>query len=182
MYKLKVISGGQTGVDIAGLDAAKKAGLETGGWMTRDWRTLAGSKPEYQELYGMWEHESSNYKDRTWQNIADSDATIRIASLFSSAGEQCTLNGIKFHKKRHLDVRAKTNLNGLTIAKLKYSLSRDMSEVGNWIIQNDIHVLNVAGNSEQTSPGIYDAAFSFLYGVFFCINSASQGPTNDSTL
>ena len=35
----KVISGGQTGADQAGLVAARRFGIPTGGWMPRGWKT-----------------------------------------------------------------------------------------------------------------------------------------------
>lgn len=48
----RVISGGQCGVDVAALRAAKRAGLQTGGTMPRGWRTLDGPRPEYAAEYG----------------------------------------------------------------------------------------------------------------------------------
>jgi hypothetical protein len=50
---MKIISGGQTGVDRGALKAAKAAGLETGGWMPRGWLSEDGPHPEFAELYGM---------------------------------------------------------------------------------------------------------------------------------
>ena len=42
----KVISGGQTGADHAGLRAAKDSGINTGGTAPRNFMTEEGSKPE----------------------------------------------------------------------------------------------------------------------------------------
>jgi Circularly permutated YpsA SLOG family len=39
MLLKKIISGGQTGADQAGLRTAKRLGIETGGWMPQGWRT-----------------------------------------------------------------------------------------------------------------------------------------------
>jgi len=41
----KVISGGQTGVDRAALDAAMKLGIEVGGWCPKGRRALDGLIP-----------------------------------------------------------------------------------------------------------------------------------------
>ena len=62
---LKIISGRQTGVDIAALRAAKCMGLQTGGWMPMGFRTLDGPHPEYAEEFGMFAHRASNYSART---------------------------------------------------------------------------------------------------------------------
>jgi len=92
---MKVISGGQTGVDQAGLDAAKFHGIETGGWMPGRWTTLNGPKPGYAEKYGMVEHKSVGYAPRTKQNIFDSDATLIIAGDFSSPTIADQLEGLQ---------------------------------------------------------------------------------------
>ena len=48
----KVVSGGQNGSDQAALRAAKELQIPTGGWMPKDWMTLDGPRPEFEELYG----------------------------------------------------------------------------------------------------------------------------------
>lgn len=47
----KVISGAQTGADVAGLKAAKACDILTGGFIPKRYKTLDGPKPEYEELY-----------------------------------------------------------------------------------------------------------------------------------
>ena len=39
----KIISGGQSGADLAGLKAAIKLGIETGGFIPKNYRTENGS-------------------------------------------------------------------------------------------------------------------------------------------
>lgn len=148
----KICSGAQTGADIAGLVTAKEFGLETGGWIPKGWKTLSGSKPEYAELYGIQEHSSTSYKPRTWFNARDSDGTIRLAFNFQSAGEICTLNGVKHHKKPHIDV--------------DLANPRPHQEVIDWINENNIETLNVAGNAEQTCIGTYAETCEYLAIVF----------------
>lgn len=148
---MKIISGGQTGADFGGLLAAKQYNLETGGWLPKDCITLDGRKPEYLELYKMKEH-NGGYSLRTEANVRDSDGTIRFASDFSSAGEKCTLRAINWFKKPHLKIDIRKPM-----AKEK---------VIDWIKENNIKVLNIAGNSEQTSPGIEQFVFSYLCEIF----------------
>lgn len=149
---MKIISGGQTGADIGSLRAAKICGLETGGWLPQGCKTLLGPKPEYLLEFGMQEHTKGGYPPRTEANVRDSDGTIRFASNFSSAGEKCTLRAIKWFGKPHLDVNIRSPL--------------PLEEVKNWLKEHGIQVLNVAGNSEETSPGIEKFVYDYLVEVF----------------
>ena len=148
----KVISGAQSGADIAGLETAKRFGYETGGTMPFGYKTLDGCKPEYKLLYGVSAHPSSSYVPRTRKNVLESDGTIRLAYNFSSKGEICTLRAIEDHKKPHFDVDLFD--------------PPPISSVTNWISCHRIAVLNVAGNAEQTSPGTYLAATAYLERLF----------------
>ena len=65
MLKLKkVISGGQTGVDRAGLVAASLSKLETGGTAPQGYRTLDGEDYDLRDIFGLTEHWSSAYPPR----------------------------------------------------------------------------------------------------------------------
>lgn len=75
----KVISGGQTGVDIAALRAAKRLGIPTGGTMPAGWRTLDGPKPEWAAEFGFIAHASDAYPPRTFANAKAGDVTVRGA-------------------------------------------------------------------------------------------------------
>ena len=148
----KVISGLQTGADFAGLLVAKHFGLETGGWMPKGFRNLEGNHPEYAALFGAKEHPDAGYRGRTWANIRDSDATVRFAGNFSSPGEICTLNGIKKYGKPHFDVDLADPCS--------------TAEFANLLIRNNVEVLNVAGNAEQTYKGAQTETCAFLI-LFF---------------
>jgi hypothetical protein len=148
----KVISGGQTGADQAGLAVAKRFGYETGGKIPRGWKTLDGPRPDFQELYGLQEHSSDSYVPRTYANARDSDGTIRLAGNFSSRGEICTLNAIKQYKRPHFDV--------------KFQKPPTPEEFVAWLDEHNIEVLNVAGNSERTFPGTFEQASDFLSRAF----------------
>lgn len=153
-----VISGGQCGVDVAALRAAKSCGLRTGGMMPRGWRTLLGFKPEYRQMFDMLEHTSPAYAPRTSSNVAAGDATLRIAMDFESAGEKTTWAAIVKYRKPYLDVTI-TSFDGIVPDRL-------FDEVANWIRDKRIVTLNVAGNSEWTAPGIEKFAESYLRLVF----------------
>ncbi len=153
MLKLqKVISGGQTGVDRAGLVAAALIGLETGGTAPQGYRTSDGTDYDLKDIFGLKEHWSSSYPPRTEKNVEESDGTIRIARDLESAGERLTLRLIKKHGKPHLDIHENNPLS--------------IERVVEWMSNYNIETLNVAGNSEKTAPGIYQFALNYLVKVF----------------
>lgn len=69
----KIISGGQTGVDRAGLDFAMKHKISIGGWCPRGRRAEDGVIPS---KYTLTEHFLSSYPPRTIKNIQSSDGTL----------------------------------------------------------------------------------------------------------
>lgn len=151
----KVISGGQSGADIAGLEVAKKFGLETGGIMPFGFKTLDGCRPEYKGMYCLTTHKSSSYVPRTRANVRDSDGTIRLAFNLESRGEICTLKAIKDYGKPWIDVDFSSN-----------SAKQTIEPVVEWLYRNEIEILNVAGNAEQTWAGIHEAALQYLERLF----------------
>lgn len=150
----KVISGAQTGADIAGLRAARATGIPTGGWMTQGCKTTEGPHPDWLEMYQMKESADGGYPARTRRNVADADATIRLAFDFSSRGERCTRRAIDDLKRAYKDI---------DLDQLHYTPPKETAE---WIKSRGIEILNVAGNSEKTNPGTFDAAYKYLLEVF----------------
>jgi len=147
----KIISGGQSGSDSSGLKVAKHFGLECGGWIPKGFLTEFGPKPELGELYYLKEHSSSKYPPRTYSNVKDSDGTIRIAKNFNTAGERCTLKAIQYYKKPYIDVSMDN--------------PKPIKEVIEWLENNNIETLNVAGNRETSAPGMTIFAINYLKDV-----------------
>lgn len=150
---LIIISGAQTGADVAGLLAAQDSGLKTSGMMPKGFITQFGPKPEWAKQFNLFEAKVAGYKYRTWKNIEASDATLRLAQNFWSAGEICTLNGIKKFNKPYMDVDLNKEDN-------------NPQDVVDFINEHNVRILNVAGNSEKTCPGITTLAYNFLIEVF----------------
>ena len=75
---MRVISGGQTGVDQIALEVAQELGLETGGWMPKGFMTESGVRPDMAVRFGMLESDSANYPKRTELNVADASVTILL--------------------------------------------------------------------------------------------------------
>lgn len=160
MSLVKVISGGQTGVDQAALKVALELGFETGGYAPLGFKTLAGANLELRDTYGLQELATSNYPARTERNVIESDGTLRIARDFSTAGEQCTLRFLRIHGKFFIDVKEAAMVMDL----------KQVVRVADWIGNLNIATLNVAGNSELTAPGITTNSLVFLRKVFQLVN------------
>jgi len=137
----KIISGGQTGADIAGLKFARDKGIPTGGSAPKGFMTETGSSPELGDLYNLREL-NGNYMDRTIQNIMDADGTVIFAERMTDGS------------KMTIDTCIKEN-------KL-YLLNPTREEFLTWISNNDIRVLNIAGNRESVAPGIEQRVYIFL--------------------
>jgi hypothetical protein len=69
----KIISGGQTGVDRAALDAALALNIPCGGWCPKGRKAEDGPIPE---RYPLQETSSADYRVRTEKNVTDSDGTL----------------------------------------------------------------------------------------------------------
>lgn len=159
-----VISGFQTGADIAGIHVARAFGIPTSGWMPKGFLTQDGPRPEFGRLYGAKEHDSTNYKDRTWANVEWADGTVRLASKLDSPGEKCTLSAIKYWKKPYFDVEFDSWSGRLKDHEAPPCRMQFL--VAYWILSNNIKILNVAGNSKATSCYIHGSVDVFLTEVF----------------
>lgn len=148
----RVISGGQTGADQAGLAAALAVGLRTGGTAPKGWRTEAGPNPALlRDVYGLTEHASWSYPPRTLVNIKDGDGTLVISRVLDG-GSALTMDLCRRQRRPVLHVGHMTFVS--------------VREVQTWLIVNKIVILNVAGNRESKSPGLQESAARFLREVF----------------
>jgi len=156
MTLVKVISGGQNGVDQAGLHAAAAVGIPTGGYAPHGYRTLDGPNLLLKTLYGLEETVETGYPARTRLNVLSADGTLQIAKDFNSAGECLTTKLVLKNNKHRL--------------ALHPALNPDPQLVINWLRDKDITVLNVAGNSLKTWPDAFDWTYPFLVEVFRRVN------------
>jgi len=146
--RLKIISGGQTGVDRAALDAAIELGIRHGGWCPRGRLAEDGPIPE---RYQLTETESPDYPVRTEQNVVDSDATLILCCGRPAGGTELTWRLAERHAKPCLVVDLDLPLDPLAIRR--------------WIAENRVRVLNIAGPRESQSPGIAARAKALLREV-----------------
>lgn len=96
---LKIVSGGQTGVDRAALDAALESHVKCGGWCPQDRRAEDGVIPAKYPLKAL---AGGGYRHRTRQNVLDSDGTVIIYFETLSGGTEQTLRNCLNEKKPYL--------------------------------------------------------------------------------
>jgi hypothetical protein len=145
----RIISGGQTGVDRAALDAALAAGIPAGGWCPAGRRAEDGTIPE---RYPMRELESPEYGTRTEMNVVDSDATLVLNIGELADGTAFTVELARKHCKPFLVVSLEE--------------APDPVAVASWLAAQEVRVLNVAGPRESKRPGVYGSAMRFLGRLF----------------
>lgn len=151
----KIISGGQTGSDRAGLIVAKDFGVSTGGWIPKGCRTTDGDEPWLIDEFNLIETSAQNYQVRTELNAKNSDGTIRLALDFNSPGERLTIRCATKHGKPVFDVNP-----------FAQNAKDSAENFVKFIKKNQIITLNVAGNSERTAPGITDRSINVLTHFF----------------
>lgn len=142
-----IVSGGQTGADQAGLRAARKLGLKTGGFCPHGFVTEAGPQAWLGPTYGLVETATEDYSERTEMNVTISTGTVIFGS--PSAGSNLTQQLCKELEKPCLWLKEYQQVSAQAHFRL-------------WAERNHITVLNVAGNRERKSPGIGIAVERFL--------------------
>jgi hypothetical protein len=164
----KVISGGQTGADQGGLLAAWRKNIKTGGTAPEGWATTAGPNPLLQCL-GLVAQ--GTLKTRTEWNIKDSDGTVILTERFSSPGSVLTRNLCIKHSKPLLDIDIKLTSLEHTFDPLRGAERTALNQAGErlyqWIQENQITVLNVAGNRERKDGTLITERVACIVGYAF---------------
>ena len=139
----KIISGGQTGIDQLGLYVARENGIMTGGTAPYRYKTETGSNYELKSVYYMTEVSYRDkvyfenltgrydaYTPRTYCNARDSDGTVYFSTDTDSPGLKTTRRACGLYDK-------------------PFILNPDYEKLVKFIEENNIEVLNVAGNRES---------------------------------
>ena len=142
---IKVISGGQTGVDRAALDVAMENDIACGGWCPKGRQAEDGP---IDAKYPLVETDTLSVQQRTQNNVRDSDGTLILSSGPLGGG---TL------KTAAIATRMKKPLLVVNLAE-----KPDMESVVKWVEKANVKVLNVAGPRASESPDIYQKAHAFL--------------------
>jgi hypothetical protein len=155
---MKIISGGQTGVDRAALDEAIERGMEWGGWCPKggwaeDLTTPPGLLAKYPRLH---ETPEPHPLQRTEWNVRDSDAALTIVGsegLSVSIGTRRAHEWARQHGKPELVVDATdANAPEPAAAWLGVQLKRFGPHM----------TLSISGPRETEAPGIYVSARALI--------------------
>ncbi len=149
----KIISGGQTGVDRAALDVAIKLAVAHGGWIPKGRITETGPLPE---KYNLKETRSSSYADRTEKNVEDADGTLIISRGQLTGGSEYTR-----------DMAIKLNRPWLHVDLSQMAAFQAAIAINQWVLQNEIEVLNVAGPRASKDPSVYKEASNILESAYY---------------
>ncbi len=141
MNALRIVSGGQTGVDRAALDAALAAGVPCGGWCPGGRMAEDGPIAAH---YPLTEIPGSGYIERTRANVADSDGTVILH------GEQ--LEGGTLQTVRFCSELGKPHL---VIDRAVMDETAAATAIAAFVAAHGIRTLNVAGPRASKQPQIY---------------------------
>jgi hypothetical protein len=141
---VKIISGGQTGVDRAALDVALKHRISCGGWCPEGRTDEEGKIPD---RYPMTELKRGGPNERTEQNVRDADGTIVIFFHELSGGTAHTVGCCIEQRQPHRLIDA-----------AKYSPEDAATLMVAFAFDHDIEILNIAGPRTSEWAGGYDYA------------------------
>jgi len=154
---LTIISGGQTGVDRAALDAAIALGYQYTGWLPKG--RLAEDGPLPDSYVGMKEMPTKNYVRRTEQNVIDSDFTILICHGKPEGGTKRTVDFCVKHGKPHY------------IFDLDLDRSQQLDAVWDFIDVTPGTRANFAGPRASKCPTVYDEAKDVIERIVLNLES-----------
>jgi hypothetical protein len=152
---VKIVSGGQTGVDRAALDVALKHGIECGGWCPAGRLDEFGRIPDQ---YPVQELQVGGFIERTLQNVKDSDGTVVIFSGKLGGGTEQTVRFCVELRRPHELIDAS-----------KFSADEAAKLIRHFVHKNRIDILNIAGPRQSEWAEGCDYAFraleAFLHSI-----------------
>jgi hypothetical protein len=161
--RMKIISGGQTGVDRAALDFAIRHGYEHGGWCPHGRLAEDGVIPP---IYRLRETDSADYDERTEKNVADSDATLIVVREKELSG------GTAFTK-----TCAEQQGRPVIVVHEPDGVSKSAAALSKFLKRNNVRTLNVAGPRESQAPGIGKFVVKLLEAALVAFGARSRTRT-----
>jgi len=137
----KIISGGQTGADRAGLLWAIEHQIPHGGWCPLG--RLAEDGP-LSEVFHLEETPSAGYIQRTEWNVRDSDATVIFSISRTLSGGSLLTKDLAWKWKRPC------------IQISQKGTQHPARVLNQFLDQHFVRILNIAGPRESTEAGIGD--------------------------
>ncbi|CAK0901336.1 unnamed protein product [Prorocentrum cordatum] len=170
---LKLVAGGQTGVDQAALAAATEVGLATGGWCPFDCSDETGPIVEKAAEWNlapvtenMWELYGTCFRHLPLQVDGQCKWARRtlLNALHSSGTVTILPEGVV--DGTHLGLAVSKALGRPYLTLDLENIDADTNVCVQWIRENSIEVLNVNGPRESSSPGIAARCIPFFKKCF----------------
>ena len=148
---MKIVSGGQTGADRAGLDFAIECGISRGGWCPKERKAIDGP---IDSRYQLTETPTGNYLQRTEWNARDSEATVifRLTEKLAG-GSKRTAEFATKHGKPWIHIHAK--------------MARPENLLDDFMTKHTVTILNIAGSREAAGESVYQITLDVLKGWYF---------------
>lgn len=162
----KIISGGQTGVELAALDVAQKLGVDHGGWIPKN----GGRRLDLlNKNYRLQESVESGYQKAIEQNVKEADGTLLITRGQKTAETRLAVQMALKHKKQllHVDLSQKSAFEGASLSNAWFSL-------------NAVKIVYVTGINADIDPEIYRQTLKILETAFYLSFVKSDQPNEDT--
>jgi hypothetical protein len=150
-------------VDRAALDAARRAGVEHGGWCPRGRGAEDGAIPPQ---YRLRETPAADPAQRTEWNVRDSDATLVLTRGAPRGGTTLAVSHAKALQR--------------PLLVLDLERHPQAGEVFRWLRDAGVTRLNVAGPRESEAPGIHAQALELLGAVLDAFPEGNGAPGADA--
>jgi len=147
----RIVSGGQTGVDRAALDAALARDFPCGGWCPKARWSEDGPIPD---RYPLCETDTPDPADRTEANVRDSDATVVIAAGPLAGGSRLTAE---------LALRLGRPLCRIDIGEV--DVAGAVGQLADFVEEQAVGVLNVAGPRRSQAPEAAEMTLEIVVGL-----------------
>lgn len=147
----KIISGGQSGVEMAALETAVRLNIPHEGWAFQRKRAKEGAWPEQ---YNLKTIKMPSYHDRLEKNIMDSDGTVILTHGQLIIGTKI----IKYLTNQN-------NKPSLYIDLTECSINHAISSIRKWMASHEIETVYFTGSKPVDESNIYEEAARVIQGV-----------------
>jgi hypothetical protein len=149
----RIITGGQSGIEIAALDVARKLGIDHGGWLPK---STSKMNSDLISVYGLRETDSFGPQAPLVKNIEKSDGVLLIT------------RGEKIERlKQTVRIALKYQRQFLGVDLTQYPPFEAASLINSWLEIQNVKTVFITGPYESEIPGIYRDAHKILETVVY---------------